>query len=33
MPHGLQDKLEEILGHRVMPYWKAYLLGIPSLFM
>ena len=33
MPHGLQDELEEILGHRVMPYWKAYLLGIPSLFM
>ena len=33
MPCGLQDELEEILGHRVMPYWKAYLLGIPSLFM
>ena len=33
MPHGLQDELEEILGHRVMPYWKAYLLGIPSLFI
>ena len=33
MPHGLLDELEEILGHRVMPYWKAYLLGIPSLFI
>ena len=33
MPHGLQDELEEILGHRVMPYWKAYLLGIPTLFI
>ena len=30
---GLQDELEDILGHRVMPYWKAYLLGIPSLFI
>ena len=29
---GLQDELEEILGHRVQPYWKAYLLGIPTLF-
>ncbi len=34
MPYGgLQDKLEEILGHRVMPYRKAYLLGIPNLFI
>ncbi len=30
---GLQDELEEILGHRVQPYWKAYLLGIPTLFV
>ena len=30
---GLQDELEEILGHPVMPYWKAYLLGIPTLFV
>ena len=30
---GLQDELEEILGHKVMPYWKAYLLGIPTLFI
>ena len=30
---GLQDELESILGHKVMPYWKAYLLGIPTLFV
>ena len=30
---GLQDELEEILGHAVMKYWKAYLLGIPTLFI
>ena len=30
---GLQDELEEILGHPVQPYWKAYLLGIPTLFI
>ena len=30
---GLQNELEEVLGHRVMPYWKAYLLGIPTLFI
>ncbi len=30
---GLQKELEEVLGHRVMPYWKAYLLGIPTLFL
>ena len=30
---GLQDELEGILGHKVMPYWKAYLLGIPTLFI
>ena len=34
MPRGgLQDELEEILGHPLMPYWKAYLLGIPTLFI
>ena len=33
MPHGLQDEIESILGHPVMPYWKAYLLGIPTLFI
>lgn len=30
---GLQDELEEILGHAIMRYWKAYLLGIPTLFL
>ena len=30
---GLQDELEEILGHPLQPYWKAYLLGIPTLFI
>ena len=30
---GLQDELESVLGHKVMPYWKAYLLGIPTLFI
>ena len=30
---GLQKELEEILGHKVQPYWQAYLLGIPTLFV
>ena len=30
---GLQDELEEILGHKLLPYWKAYLLGVPTLFI
>lgn len=30
---GLQKELEEILGHEVRPYWQAYLLGIPTLFI
>ncbi len=30
---GLQKELEEILGHPVQSYWKAYLLGIPTLFI
>ena len=30
---GLQDKLAYILNHKMMPYWKAYLLGIPTLFI
>ena len=30
---GLQDEIETILGHGVLPYWKAYLLGIPTLFI
>ncbi|MBQ8159498.1 MAG: hypothetical protein IJ083_02000 [Clostridia bacterium] len=30
---GLQKELETILGHPLMHYWKAYLLGIPTLFI
>lgn len=30
---GLQQELEDILGHKVQSYWKAYLLGIPTLFL
>ncbi len=30
---GLQGELEYILGHKVMLYWKAYVLGIPTLFI
>ena len=30
---GLQKELEDILGHKVRPYWQAYLLGIPTLFI
>ena len=30
---GLQDELDEILGHRTQRYWVAYLLGIPTLFI
>lgn len=34
MPYGgLHDELEEILRHKLLPYWKAYLLGIPTLFI
>ena len=33
MPAGMQAEIEFVLGHRVMPYWKAYLLGIPTLFV
>lgn len=33
MPQGLQGELEEVLGHKVRPYWQAYLLGIPTLFL
>ena len=31
--NGLQDELDEILGHRTQRYWVAYLLGIPTLFI
>ena len=30
---GLQDELETILGHKVQPYWVAYLWGIPTAFI
>lgn len=30
---GLQDELAYILNTKMMPYWKAYLLGIPTLFI
>ena len=30
---GLQDELDEILGRKTLRYWKAYLLGIPTLFI
>ncbi len=30
---GLQAEINAILGHRTLPYWKAYLLGIPTAFV
>lgn len=30
---GLQDEIDEILGYKTMRYWKAYLLGISTLFI
>ena len=30
---GLQDELDEILGKKHRPYWQAYLLGVPTLFV
>ena len=30
---GLQNEFEEILGRKIQPYWQAYLLGIPTLFI
>ena len=30
---GLQAEIDEILGHSTQKYWKAYLLGIPTLFL
>lgn len=30
---GLQDELDEILGRKTLRYWKAYLPGIPTLFI
>ena len=33
MQRGLQDELDEVLGHRTQRYWAAYLLGIPNFFV
>ena len=30
---GLQNELDYILGYKTQRYWKAYLLGIPTLFI
>ncbi|MBR4502551.1 MAG: hypothetical protein IKP22_11815 [Clostridia bacterium] len=30
---GLQEELDLILGRRTTRYWKAYLMGIPTLFI
>lgn len=30
---GLQEELDEILRRKTQRYWKAYLLGIPTLFI
>ena len=30
---GLQSEIDEILGRRTQRYWKAYLIGIPTLFI
>lgn len=33
MPLGLQDEIDEILGHKTQRYWVAYVLGIPTMFI
>ena len=33
MPAGLQAEIDSVLGHKTQPYWQAYLLGIPDLFI
>lgn len=30
---GLQDEIDEVLGHKTQRYWVAYALGIPTLFI
>ena len=30
---GLQKELDDILGKKTEPYWKAYLKGLPTLFL
>ncbi len=33
MPRGLQDEIDEVLGHKTEKYYIAYLKGIPTLFI
>ena len=33
MPRGLQDEIDEVLGHKTEKYHIAYLKGIPTLFI
>ena len=33
MQMGLQDELDEVLGHKTQKYYIAYLIGIPTLFI
>lgn len=33
MPRGLQDEIDEVLGKKTEKYYKAYLKGIPNLFI
>ena len=33
MPHGLQDEIDEVLGHETEKYRLAYIKGIPNLFI
>ncbi|MBQ7599672.1 MAG: hypothetical protein IJU57_03255 [Clostridia bacterium] len=30
---GLQREIDEVLGKKTLEYWKAYLLGVPTLFI
>ena len=30
---GLQEEINQVLGHKTRPYWQAYLIGIPTLFI
>ena len=30
---GLQAEIDSVIGHPTQPYWQAYLLGIPTLFI
>ena len=33
MPNGMQDEIDEILGHKTEKYWIAYVKGIPDFFI